>query len=813
MHSLLRDLRYTLRQLVKSRGFTLTAILSLACGIAATTAVFSVVWAVVMNPYPYAAADRMVHFSISAVNSNGYNGFPVTGAQWQQLRNVPAIEDSILINQRRMTLSGNELPEDVRGSEMSANAFNFFGVPALLGRGLVPSDAPDGHDPQPVAVLSYRFWQRRFNGDRGILGKTIQLEHKPYQVVGVAARRFTWNDADIYLPLKTTADPTALYDLEARLKPGVSHQVAAQQLQPLATQFIKESPRSFPPRPGPLTVIGLNEQYLQALGPTLAMLFGAVLLLLAVGCGNVSILLLARGAAREHEFAVRAAIGASRGRIVRQLLTEALLLSVTGAALGVLLAYKLLAVIVALLPEYSFPHEASIEINLPVLLFSVCVALLTGILFGLWPALRLSRADARLAMQTGTHKVAGSARGRVLYNCLIAGQIALTLLLLSTAGAAIESFLKLAHAQLGYDPHHVIALGIPIRIAAHTSLPARVAYAEALRNQVAGTPGVQMAAYGSTAVPPSNGIDTPIDLLGLPSSEERKARMSFVSEGYFPLMRVPLRQGRLWTEAENHNAAKVVVINQTLARQYFPSGDALSHSLRVGILTAPPPFVTVAPGGDGWLQVIGIVEDKLNDGLRSPVRPEFYLPYTLGMWNYAALLVRTDGPPSALLHTLGLRIASIDRDQQVETENRDLEQIISMQPEYAQGQLISYLFGAFAVLALLLAAVGLYSVVSYTVARRTNEFGIRLALGASRSNVLELVFRSTALSVGSGVAAGLLLTLVLHRVLVHWAAAGESAWAALFGSVAILAVVAVVAGGIPARRAAEIEPMEALRYE
>ena len=251
MRSLFQDLRYALRQLIKSPGFTLTTVLSLACGIAATTAVFSVVWAVVMNPYPYAAPDRMVHFAVDAVNSNGYSGLPVSAAEWQQLRQVPAIEDSILTNQRRMTITGDELPEDVRGSEMSANAFNFFGVPAMLGRGLLPSDAPDGHDPQPVVVVSYKYWQRRFNGDPAILGKTIQLEHQPYQVVGVAARRFTWNDADIYVPLKTTSDPAVFYDVEARLRPGISHAVAAQQIQPLVAQFEKEAPRRFPPKPGP----------------------------------------------------------------------------------------------------------------------------------------------------------------------------------------------------------------------------------------------------------------------------------------------------------------------------------------------------------------------------------------------------------------------------------------------------------------------------------------------------------------------------------------------------------------------------------
>jgi predicted permease len=809
---IVQDLRYALRQLLRSRGFTVTAVLSLACGIAATTAVFSVVWAVVMNPFPYAAPDRMVHFTFGGTNGNGYARFDVTAQQWQRLRRSPVIEDSILTGYRRLTITGDSLPEDVQGSEMTGNAFNFFGVPAMLGRGLLPADAIDGQTPQPVVVLGYKFWQRRFRGDSSVVGKTIQLEHQPYMVVGVAARRFTWNDADVYLPMKTTADATS-HQLEARLKPGITYKMAQQQLQSLALDFEKETPRNFPPKPGAITIIGINDQFLKAIGPTLALLFGAVLLLLAVGCGNVSILLLARGAAREHEFAVRAAIGASRRRIFRQLLTEALLLSGTGAVLGVLLAFKLLDVIIALLPENSFPHEAAIEINPPVLIFSVTVALLTGVLFGLAPALRFSKPDVREAMQAGGRKIAGSARGRVLHSMLIGGQVALTLLLLSTAGAAIESFVKLAHLRLGYDPHNVLRVGLPIRVETHPSLASREAYVEQLLGKIAGTPGVHMVALANAAVPPNNGIDTPIELLGQPGSEARKARFNLVSEEYFPVLKIPLREGRIWSEAENHQAAKVAVINETLARKYFPGGDAINHFLQIGILKAPPPFVTVAPGGEGWLRIIGVTADKVNDGLRNPVLPEIYIPYPLAMWSYAAVLVRTDGPPMGLLHTIGRQVSLIDPEQQLDSDARDLEHWISGQPEYAQGQLISWLFGAFAGLALVLAAVGLYSVVSYSVVQRRNEFGIRMALGAPRSNVLELVLRSVLVSVGGGVGIGLLFSLIFEKALTHWEPGAVASYAPLVGAILLLSLVALVASGIPARRAAAIEPMEALRCE
>jgi len=812
MQSLLQDIRYSLRQLIKSPGFTATAVTSLALGIGATTAVFSVVWAVVMNPFPYAAPDRMVHFALGGVQAGGYDSFTVTATQWQQVRQLPAIEDAVMMNPHRMTVVGDEFPEEVRATGMTANAAGFFGVPSLLGRSILPSDAAAGKDPEPVAVLGYKFWQRRFGGDPAIVGKTIQLDHDRYNVVGVAAKRFTWDDADVYLPLKTTAGAESS-ELEARLRPGVTHRVAEQQMQTLVSQFEKETPDNFPLKPGPLSVIGLNEQFLKAIGPSLALLFGAVLLLLAIGCSNVSILLLARGAAREHEFAVRSAIGASRGRIVRQLLTEALVLSLTGAALGVLLAYRILALILRLLPINSIPHEVAIQINLPVLVFSVTVALLTGVLFGLWPALRMSRPDVREAMQAGTRKVAGTVSGSALHNALIAGQIALTLLLLASAGAAVDGFLKLAHMKMGFDPHNVMLVGIPGKDATYSTYDQRKAYVEVLRDKIGAIPGVRGVAVGNGAVPPNSGIPTQIELSGQPSEPDRLARMGFVSENFLFELKIPLLQGRMWTESENYNAAPVAVISESLARKYFPKGDAVGRSIQLSLLKAPPSFVKTAPGATGWLQIIGVVGDKVNDGLRNPPVPEVLIPNTLVMRAFNALLVRTDGPPLEYLHTIGKVVASVDHDQQISQQSYSLEYLIATQPEYAQGQLISWLFAAFAALALLLAALGLYSVVAYTVAQRTNEFGIRMALGAPRSNVLGLVMRATIFSVGTGVAIGLVLTIALQRLLAHFAPESVQSFVPLVAAISLLAAVALVASGIPARRATKIEPIEALRYE
>jgi putative ABC transport system permease protein len=809
---MLDDLRFSLRELRKRPGLALTAIISLTLGIGATTAVFSVIYGLLVNPYPYQGADRMIHLNV--LNERGERRWiGITGPQLRLLRQAHCIESAAATwGTWNLTTTGEDLPEDVPSVQLTGNAGSHFGVPALLGRTLLPSDAPDGQDPQPVIVLSYLFWQRHFNSDPGVIGRTLQLVHKNYAIVGVLPSRFTWDDADVYVPLKLTNDPNTTYGPLLKLKPGVTLAAANAELQPLLEQFAKETPDHFPKK-FRVHVRGLNEQFVERLGQSLVLLFGAVALLLLIGCANVSILLLARGTARQHELAIRSAIGASRWRIQRQLLTEALTLSLLGALGGIVMAYRLLPLLIRWLPEFSFPHEAVIKINVAVLAFSVVIAIVIGVLSGLAPAFQFSRPQVAELMQSSSRRTTGGARGKRTQSVLVAGQIALTLLLLTSAAAAINGFVRLVRTDLGYDPHNVMSVGIPVHQNAHVSWEDRSTYFGQLLQRIAATPGVVSAGISTNATPPSNGNDVNFELFGRPAGQKEQVRANFVSPEYFPVLRIPLLQGRLWERQEIARGARLVVINQTMARQYWPHGDAVGKQLRLPDVKSAPPFTQAVPDSNNWLQIVGVVADARDDGLRKPIKAAVYVPYTLQMRVWTQILVRTRTAPLALLNRVRAQVKAVDPDQQVFGQTRDLEQWIETQDEYAYGRLVAALFSAFSLLALALAAIGLFSVVSYVVAQRTNEFGIRMALGATRAQVLRLVFTTTASKVAAGLACGLVLSLMFKGILSKFAE-GSSFSPLVFGAVMLLLVLtSALAAFIPARRASSVEPMDALRYE
>jgi predicted permease len=810
--TLLQDLRFSVRQLLKGPGFALTAVISLALGIGATSAVFSVIYAALINPYPYPAAERIVRL-LAPSPSDQTEWAGLNGSQVQRMRKVGIVDAVLAMDFHAMILTGKELPENVNTVGLIGNGFSDLGLPPILGRGIMPSDAIDGQEPGAVAVLSYRFWQKRYFSDPGVIGTTLQLDHKLYTIVGVAAPRFIWYMGDVYLPLKLTPDPNITFVTNVRLKPGITYAAANAALQPVFEQFSKEAPKHFPEH-FRAKVEGLNEWVIRSMQGTLYLIFAAVGLLLAVGCGNVSILLLARGAAREHELAVRAAIGARRGQILRQLLNESLLLASIGAALGVALSYGILAAIRVLLPPDAFAPEVVVEINVPVLVFSVAVGLATGMVFGLWPALQLSKTQVGQMIQSNARRVAGSARGRRTHDALIAAQIAMTLVLLAGAGSAIQGFSRLTHRPMGYDPHNVMAVGVPLHDNSYTTWNARLAYFEQLRAKVAEVPGVRIAAITHNATPPYSGWNTRIEILGKPASEDQLASIGFVSPEYFTVLRVPLLEGRVWDNSENHRGAAVAVVNKTMADRYFPNGDSIGHSVRVPAAENEPPRALTTPDiGTTWLPIVGVVQDFLDDGPSKPIKPAVYVPYTLLLPTGTEILVRSDVAPLTLLHAVQLQLTAVNPDQQTYSSVEDLETWFSDAPEWQQQHLAAWIFAVFAWLALALAAVGLYSVVTYTVAQRTKEFGIRVALGAQGRDVFRIVFGSAVVSVGGGIVAGLVLSVALNSVMGKWVEGNARDPVILLVGVAVMVVVAGVACLIPARSAARVDPMVALRCE
>ncbi len=726
-------------------------------------------------------------------------------------RDSKTLEDAFLADNREFVMTDG-LAERVRGMAYSPNFFEFMGVPAMLGRAWGPGDIPSPAAPPQVTVLSYLFWQRRFNGDPDIAGKTIELNHQPYTIRGVVPPWFTWNDAEVYVPLPMVTGPKTLA-MMARMKPGLSLQAAGAELQAMTERFAERNPDLYPKdfRMQPQL---LNDWLLGRFQGTLLILMAAVGCLLLIACGNVSILLLARASTREQEVAVRVSLGASHGRVIRQLLTESVLLSVAGGLLGVLMAYRGVPAIVALMPEYSVPHEAVIAVNGTVVVVSFAISVFSGILFGMAPALQLVRTNIREIMDEGGRARSGSGRIGRVRGLLIVSEVALTMVLLVGAGVAIRGLAALMNTPLGYDPTHVTWLVVGTQEDKYTTWQARKAYFDNILENLRTTPGVESAAATVTATPPWIGFETPFEISGQPAPDpDQLTLVGLVGGDYFSTIRIPLLHGRKFSDDDFAQVRRVGIINKEMQDLYFENEDPTGRLIKIpGLDVRANPSLLTAPAGEEWIQVIGVVASSRNRGLTENPKPAVYLPYGLVLPPNCAFLVRTTGDPSSMFNSLRQQVVAVDAEQPV-AQIRTLEQVLDRSSR-AYPRFSTTLFSIFAAVGLCLAATGLFSVVSYTSSRRTHEFGIRVALGARPADILGLVVGSTAKLMLAGIAIGLAGSFALSGVIAYYVQGWDPSDPVAFVAVtAVLLAVALAACWWPARRATAIEPVDALRHE
>jgi predicted permease len=808
--TLLQDLRFGLRMLRKNPGFTAVAVLTLALGIGATTIGFSVIYAVLINPYPYEGADRIVHLHVFDKTAFLYD-LTLSGGQFREFQQANALDGAIAMDRWHMSRTGIDLPESVTAGKLSPNAFGFFGVPALLGREFSPEDARDPSDPQKVVVLSYGYWKAHYGSQSNILGQNLELDHENFEIIGVTPKRFAWWDCDVYLPLKLSQDPKRVAMVFARIKPGISYPVAEQELQQLVETLARQTPDNFPPD-FKIHLQRLNDIAVGKFSGTLVALFLGVSLLLVIGCANVSILLLARGTIRNRELAIRAAIGASRGRIVRQLLAESTTLSLAGSLFGVFLAYYGVDFVSQQLPQGTFPHEAAFQLSIPVLFFSTALAVLTGILFGLWPALQFSDPQLSQIMQSSSRKLTGSTGSSRSHNALIAGQVSLTVVLLTAAGASVKTLYSLVHTRLGYDPHNVVSIYVPLSDnGSRSKWQDRVNYYEQIRQKVSSTPGVVSVAIATTLLPPVSPSKSSVDIQGSSLQERQIISLQEISPEYFSTLRIAQLQGRLWTESETLHAAHVAIVDASMARRYWPDSNPVGQRIHLDALKPRVTWMRAAPGNDGWVQVVGVVVDTPNNGLRDPVSPTVYVPYTLVVPDGFLLVIKTKGNPLSVVRTLREQIHTVDADQVV-NEVRTADQMLDSEG-WGRERFTASLFIAFGFLGLALAAAGLYSVVSYVVSQKPHEIGIRMALGATGNDIVRMVMKSSLVTVAAGLFFGLLTSIALSQLLAHWTEESGRDPILLIAIVLIVLSATSFASLLPAWRTVRIDPAVALHHE
>jgi putative ABC transport system permease protein len=812
----MQNLRYAVRTLLKNPGFTVIAVLTLALGIGANAAIFSVVYSALLRSLPYKDPGRLVTLAEGRRLAGGqaFNSSYPDFLDWRRM--AKSYQSLAGFGGDGFTLTGNGDPKTVSAVQVTTNLLSTLGVRPILGRDFVDGEEkPDGPH---VALLAYGFWRSEFGGDPGIVGRTIRLDNKPATVIGVLPREFEFapaRSAPLWVPLHLTQDQATRRSLRwmqviARLAPGVSLDQASAEMDGITAQLTRE----FPKEDGSSFVAmrGLRESIIGPIRPMLIVLFGAVGFVLLIACANVANLLMTRSLDRRKEFAIRTALGASRANLVWQLLTESLLLSAVGAALGFMGAQWGVRMLVDAIPEaqlQTMPYLRNAGTNSAVLLFLCGITMLTAIVFGLAPALSVSRSPVNDVLKIESR--GGTSMGHTrLRNAFVIAEIAISLVLLVGAGLLVKSLRALLHQNPGFNSTNVLAFSVNLPDASYPTQqewpfdsPKSAQFEKNFTQRLADLPGVQsVAAADSVPLNGGGSIRFVIEGQPRPAGQDEECDIRGADFRYFSTMKVPLISGRFFSPTDTEDVPWRIIVNQAFVKRYFPNEDPIGKRVHFTFNAKEP-----------YREIVGVVGNIAEDDLAVALPPVIYYSVDQNPSSFMSYVVRTSGDPAAFIGAARAALTEID-PQLALIKPQSMEQIASQSPSVFLRRYPSYLIGSFATLALILAMVGLYGLISYAVTQRTREIGIRVALGAQREDILRMVIAEGSGAVLAGIAIGLAAALVLTRVMASLLYGVKPTDGITFASVAILlAIIALAACAIPARRATRVDPIVALRYE